>query len=137
MDYDYVKRNCCNDTCDWKTRCHIIEIYNTNITLDDIKYLSTVKVHILVLSDNKIGDKGVEFLARNKTLHTLDLSNNNIGDKGAEFLARNKTLHTIELNENNIGNKVAKIIRSYIQKINYNIPIIPVLRDIVLEYLKK
>ena len=110
MNREEILKQCCNDTCTWDNQisCHMIKICNINLSINDIKFLSTIKVHTLDLYNNKIGDDGVKYLAENKMIHTLDLSENNIGDNGAKYLAGNKTIHTLILSHNRIRDNGAK-----------------------------
>ncbi|CAF3580343.1 unnamed protein product [Adineta steineri] len=65
----------------------------------------------LCLSNNKIGDKGAQYLSealkKDTTLTTLDLSYNQIGNKGVqhlgEALKKNTTLTILQLQNNQIG----------------------------------
>jgi hypothetical protein len=78
---------------------------------DLLKIFINLSLKKLDLSNNNIGDKGLNVLATvlkvNKSIIDLNLSNNNIGDKGAseiaEALKQTKSIDTIDLSNNNIG----------------------------------
>ena len=67
-----------------------------------------IRLFLLFIYNNKIGENGAKYLAENETIHTLNLHYNKIGDNGAKYLAGNKTVHTLDLRENNIGENDAK-----------------------------
>ena len=110
MDRKEILKQCCNEACIWNDQeaCHQVSIFDKILLIDDLKFLSTIRVHDLYLWDNNIGDNGAKYLAENKTIHTLDLSGNKIGDNGAKYLAENKTIHTLGVYRNKIGDNGAK-----------------------------
>ena len=75
MDRNEILKKCCNEACIWNNQeaCHIIKLRGENLVVDDLKFLSTIKVHTLYLWNNNIGDNGAKYLAENKTIHALDL----------------------------------------------------------------
>jgi Ran GTPase-activating protein (RanGAP) involved in mRNA processing and transport len=83
--------------------------------LSDVLCVNSTVVE-LDLCNNKIGDAGVEAIAKalcaNSALVKLDLSYNQIGDNGVEALVQalhsNSTLKILDLTCNKIGNRGAK-----------------------------
>merc|ERR1719189_2023275 len=76
------------------------------------------------LSNNVIGDEGMQFLSRafnvNTVVKTLNLNGNKIGDKGAEYcsdsLKQNSSLTSLDLSDNDIKIKGAQSIAEALEK---------------------
>ena len=63
---EYIQENKCNDKCDWKTKCHILDLSGNNIGNEGCKFLKDIKCWSLDLSGNYIGDEGCKYLKKSK-----------------------------------------------------------------------
>ena len=54
LDQKEILRKCCNDTCNQGSikQCHVVKINNKFLSEKDLKFLSTINVHTLNLSDS-------------------------------------------------------------------------------------
>ena len=53
-----IANSTCNNTYDWKTKCHTLDLYGDNIGPEGCKYLKDLKCHTLNLGYNYISDEG-------------------------------------------------------------------------------
>ena len=60
MNREEILSQCCTSECNWENikACHKIEIYDMKLSEDDLKFLTTIRVHTLDLSCNNIGNNG-------------------------------------------------------------------------------
>ncbi|CAF4267953.1 unnamed protein product [Rotaria magnacalcarata] len=95
----------------------------TRLLLDENQIDDNGMLQELSLRNNRIGDKGMEYIANvlreNMTLNTLNLNKNSIGNDGvkrlADVLKDNVTLITLILSNNLIGDDGAKHLAESIQ----------------------
>ena len=118
----------------------ILDIYNSNISPDQVKKLADAlktnkTLKSLYINDNKIGDEGAKAIAlaleNNKTLISLELIGNNIGDEGGKALlyalTTNTTLRSLELDNNDCSDEIKRDIKNKlaINAINATTPLEP------------
>ena len=125
-----ILKQCCGETCTWNNQkaCHKVELYYTVLSLNDLKFLSTIKVHTLELHWNYIEDNGAKYLADNKTIRSLSLCDNNIGNNGAKYFTE-AIIPDLQL-----GNKYSDIAK--ISNQNY-VKYIQDIQGVILQYIIK
>lgn len=90
-----------------------LDLSGCDITDDDIPelcefLLKNPNIKSLLLTDNKISDKGVILLSQNSTIVTLSLGLNQIGNEGTKALSQNPNIVSLCLYGNKIDNEGAR-----------------------------
>ncbi len=90
-----------------------IDLYAQEVTDTDISLLANtlkkynIQITELLLGANKISDIGVAYLIHIDSLRTLDISENIVGPKGAQMLAKKDILIKLNVSANPMGDAIA------------------------------
>ena len=107
-------------TLKYNTALQYLSVSDNDLHETSGKYISdllrrpTCTLKTLVLSDNELGGKGIDYIAQsmktNQSLHTLNLANNKIDVHGSiackslsKYMKYNTTLHILDLSWNRFG----------------------------------